>query len=115
MFKTLSIISLACLACLGFTLISLQYKVTELCLQIPALEEVYYQKKQKLEDLELACRMLKNPKTLFESHALLKTTALVFPKQGQIMALVWRQEPQVFPSQDAKLYLRNLPIAKVFP
>ena len=59
-------LSLGLLACAGFFLIILQYKVTELSLKVPPIEENYHQLKQQLEGLELQVRSLKNPKRLFE-------------------------------------------------
>lgn len=60
------ILSLLSLGLFGFLLIVLQYKVTEVSLQIPVYEEKYLELKQQKENLEFALRSLKNPKRLFE-------------------------------------------------
>jgi hypothetical protein len=115
MFKKYLSFSLLLLAVCGFFIISLQYKVTELSLDVPYLEETYHQKKQQISKLELDLRLLKNPKTLFEYQSSQKHMALVFPKSQDVLALnIDKLSPLVeaVPTKNTSL---NLPLAKVFP
>jgi len=107
-------IMLICLALAGFSILGLQYKVTELSLELPKAEEAYLQKKQMLEKLDLELRMLKNPRALFDNNHL-SLAHLVFPKEGHVIALKTvslSQEPKHEMAKSGAMYL---PLAKVFP
>lgn len=108
-------LSLACFAVFGFILISLQYKVTELSLKIPALEEAYHQKKQLVQAKELQARQLKNPKILFEKQQKDAVCKLVFPKYSDVYAIDLSSTAKTQPSEKVLSSTPNLPIAKVFP
>jgi hypothetical protein len=112
--KKAGFFSLIGLSVLGFVLIVLQYKVTELSLEIPHLEEAYHAKKQMIEKLELDLRMLKSPKNLLEARQIAKNHRLVFPSQTQVLAVTYQSQKTTSKNDDVKTSI-NLPLAKVFP
>ena len=111
--KKFSLLCLICLAVSGFAILGLQYKVTELSLELPKYEEAFLQKKQMLEKAELELRMLKNPKSLFDENQI-ALTHLVFPKNKDVIALKSYSAP-LDKQHDAKSSSVYLPLAKVFP
>lgn len=108
-------ISLLSLALFGFLLIVLQYKVTEISLQIPVFEEKYLELKQQRENLELSLRSLKNPKRLFEEKEQKQLANMAFPKSHQIVSVIVSKHELLKDAENAKNTGLNLPIAKVFP
>jgi hypothetical protein len=109
------ILSLLSLGILGFLLIVLQYKVTEVSLQIPVFEEKYLELKQQKENLELSLRTLKNPKRLFEEKDLKNMSSLNFPKASQVICVNLSKSQVLKDAENAKNSTLNLPLAKVFP
>lgn len=109
------IFSLLSLGVLGFLLIVLQYKVTEVSLQIPVFEEKYLELKEQKESLELSLRSLKNPTRLFEEKDLKQMSSLTFPRSSQIICVSLSKASVLKEAENAKNNTLNLPLAKVFP
>ena len=109
------ILSLTLMATAGFMMIMLQHHITQVSLQIPAMEENYYQLKQQLDSLEFQVRTLKNPKRLFEEKEKLSVNRLSFPKQDQVIALTLDKVIPVSATETTKSSRPYLPLAKVFP
>lgn len=109
------ILSLLSLGVFGFLLIVLQYKVTEVSLQIPVYEEKYLELKQQKENLEFALRSLKNPKRLFEKKDESSLASLTFPQASQVVCVSLSKSALLKDAENAKNTTLNLPLAKVFP
>ena len=106
---------LALSAVFGFCVIMLQYKLTQVSLQIPSYEETYSQLKESKEKLELEIRLMKNPQRLFEQKTSLHLAHLNFPSAHNKIAVSMSQtKPQTI-LDETKNSALNLPLAKVFP
>lgn len=109
------IFTLLSLGFLAFVLIMLQYKVTEVSLQIPLYEEKYLELKQQKENLELSLQALKNPKKLFEEKDLKNMSSLSFPHKTQVICVQVSQVDLLKDAEHAKNTALNLPLAKLLP